>query len=74
MSFLATKKKPAPRGDEDGWIMPAARDSLMYFPMASLSGRERLYNLLEGKDDPGRRSTAQSYGLWGGGGREHGLC
>lgn len=35
-SFLPRKKKPAPAGDEEGWIIPAATAS-MYFSMASLS-------------------------------------
>lgn len=38
LAFLDTKKKPAPTGDEDGWIISAARYSGMDFSMASLSG------------------------------------
>lgn len=42
LSFFSTKKNPAPSGDEDGQIIPAAMESEMYFSMAPLSGRDRL--------------------------------
>jgi hypothetical protein len=60
LSFLETKKNPAPTGEEEGLMMPAERDSLMYFSMASLSGRDKLYRRLLGKGAPGRRSMGQS--------------
>lgn len=41
-SFLPTMKKPAPTGEVDGLVTPAASDSLMYFSMAARSGRDRL--------------------------------
>ncbi len=41
-SFLLTKKKTAPTGEEEGRMIPAARESWMYFSIASCSGRERL--------------------------------
>lgn len=62
-SFLPTKKNPAATGEDDGRIIPAASDSLMYFSIATCSGLDMLYNRLEGKGAPGRRSIAQSYGL-----------
>ena len=34
--FFPTKKKPATRGDEDGRIMPAVSESLIFLSMASL--------------------------------------
>lgn len=37
-SFFSTKKKPAPTREEEGWMRPAARDSVMYFSMTSRSG------------------------------------
>ena len=37
-SFLPTKKNPAPAGDEDGWMIPAVKDSERYFSVASVSG------------------------------------
>lgn len=36
-----TKKKPAPAGDNDGRMIPAASDSAMYLFMAPLSEGER---------------------------------
>lgn len=57
--FFFTKKNPAPSREEKGRIMPAAKDSWIYFSMASLSGRNRLNRRLEGKRVPGRRSIAQ---------------
>ena len=51
--FLETKKKPAPTGEEDGLISPAAKESLMYFSIANLSGLERLHKGLEGRVEPG---------------------
>jgi hypothetical protein len=61
LSFF-TKKNPAPTGEEDGVISPAARESWMYFSIASYSGQERLHNRLLGRGAPGWRSIAQSYG------------
>lgn len=40
-SFLDIKKNP-PSGDEDGLIMPAFKESGIYFSMASCSFTERL--------------------------------
>lgn len=65
-SFLLTKKNPAPAGDEDGRMRPAASTSSRYFCMASLSGAHSEYNLPRGGVVPGRRSMAQLYGRWGG--------
>lgn len=42
--FLSTKKNPAPKGDVDGQMMPAARESG--------SGLEMLYRQLVGKGAP----------------------
>lgn len=58
--FLFTKKNPAPTGDEGDLIRPAAKESVMYFCVASLSGLYRLYNLLDERGAPGRRSILQS--------------
>lgn len=65
LSFLSMKKKPTPRGEEDGQMIPATRDSKMYFSIASCSGLERLQSLLDGNGAPGNRSIAQSYGQCG---------
>ncbi len=59
-SFFPTKKNPAPAGEEEGRMSPAARESEIYFSMASLSGTESEYNLPLGGDIPGTRSMAQS--------------
>lgn len=40
---------PAPSGEDDGQIMPADKESLMYFSMVSLSNLDKLYNRLEGR-------------------------
>ena len=37
----AVTKNPAPAGEEEGWMNPEARESEIYFSMASLSGTER---------------------------------
>ncbi len=71
-SFLPTKKNPAPRGDEEGRIIPAASELLMYSSIATRSGLEMLYRRLRGNVDPGNRSMAQSYGRCGG--SERALC
>ncbi len=71
-SFLPMKKNPAPRGDEEGWIIPAASELLMYSSIATRSGLEMLYRRLRGNVDPGNRSMAQSYGRCGG--SESALC
>ena len=42
LSFLATKKKTAPSGEEEGRMIPESSDSEMYFSMASSSRAERL--------------------------------
>ncbi len=59
-SFFPTKKNPAPAGEEEGRMSPAARESEIYFSMASLSGTESEYNLPLGGDIPGTNSMAQS--------------
>ena len=40
LSFLPTKKKPAPAGDQEGWMIPAANEDL-YSSMACRSEAER---------------------------------
>lgn len=44
LSFLSTKKNPAPAGDEDGRMMPAARDdereAMSQYIKSSLGGEE----------------------------------
>lgn len=59
------KKNPAPTGEVEWRMIPAARES-MYFSILWRSGLVRLNRLLEGSRAPGRRSIAQSYGRWGG--------
>ncbi len=59
-SFFSTKNNPAPAGDEEGRMILAARESEIYFTMASLSGAEREYSLPLGGDVPGNKSIAQS--------------
>lgn len=66
MSFFSKKKKPAPTGEEEGRMGPAATESVVYFSMASRSGLDRLKSLLVGRGAPGSRSMAQSYSQWGG--------
>ncbi len=39
-SFFFTKKNPAPAGEEEGRMILAARESEIYFSMASLSRAE----------------------------------
>lgn len=46
--------------------LQAARDSRIYFSMASLLGQDRLYSRLVGSGAPERRLIAQSQGLWSG--------
>ena len=41
-SFFLTKKKTAPRGDDEGRMRPEAKESWMYVSIASFSGRDRL--------------------------------
>lgn len=65
-SFLLMKKKPAPRGEEEGLIIPTVGESQMYFSIASYTGQERLYNQLLGRGAPGWRLMAQSYSQWSG--------
>lgn len=45
----------------DGQIIPAVRESLMYFSIDSLSGQERLYNLLVGN---GAQDKAYAAVIW----------
>lgn len=52
-----------PRGVEEGRMMPAERESLIYFSMASLSVS---YNRLDGRVAPVNRLMVQSYGRSGG--------
>lgn len=40
-AFLATKKQPAPAGDDEGWINPSPKGSWMYCSIASVLGLER---------------------------------
>ena len=42
LSFFATKKNPAPRGEEEGQMIPEFRESVMYVSMLSHFGAERL--------------------------------
>ena len=72
-SFLLTKKNPAPTGDEDGRMIPAARDSPIYSSMDSRSGQERLNRQLLGRGDPGRRSIAHHHKGDEGASTGHGL-
>lgn len=58
--LFCQQRKTLPRDEEDGRMIPAAKDSEMYFSIASCFGLERLYNLLEGSGAPGSRSMAQS--------------
>lgn len=44
----------------EGQMMPAAKESVMYLSIASLSGLERLYNRRVGKGALGSRSIPQS--------------
>ncbi len=59
-SFFPTKKNPAPAGEEEGRMNLDARESEIYFSIASLSGTESEYNLPLGGDLPGSKSMAQS--------------
>lgn len=56
---IFTKKNPAPRGEQDGQIIPTTRDSVIYCSMASPSGHDTLYSRLEGRDAPVNKSMAQ---------------
>ena len=64
--ILPTKINPAPVGEEEGRMMPAARDSLRYLSIAAVSGRDSENRHPLGGVVPGWRSIAQSYGLYGG--------
>lgn len=57
-SFLPTKKNPAPDGEDDGQIIPAASKSWMSFSM-SCSETDRLKSQLLGSGTPGKRSIEQ---------------
>lgn len=59
-SFFPTKKNPAPTGEDEGQMKPAAKESCIYFSMVCRSEWERLYSLLVGSGALGRSSTAQS--------------
>ena len=49
LSFFPTKKNPAPAGNDDGRLIPAAKESLIYLSIALVSGADREKNrLLEG--------------------------
>ena len=61
-SFSPTKKNPAPAGDEERQIMLAARDSLKYLSIASVSGLDRENRRPLGGVVLDLRSIAQSYG------------
>lgn len=37
-----TKKEPAPKGDDEGWMIPAASESVTHLSMGSHSGLDRL--------------------------------
>lgn len=47
-SFFYTKKKAAPRGNEDGQISPAASDSPTYLSMLSCSGPDQVLGCTDG--------------------------
>ena len=64
LSFLSTKKKPAP-ADEDGRIKPAFSDVSMYSFIASLSGPETEYNRPFGMVDPGISRCPFIWSVWG---------
>lgn len=55
LSFFSTKKNPALRGEDEGQMIPAARESVIYSSIASLSGR-----WLVGNGAQERRSMVQS--------------
>lgn len=57
LSFLSTKKNPAPAGEEDNLMIPAASKGLS---IASLSGTDREYRQPQGGVVLGWRSMAQS--------------
>ena len=66
-SFFPTKKNPVPAGDEEERIMPAAKDSLKYFSITSVSGLDREKQAASGGGGvPDLRSIAQSYSRCGG--------
>jgi len=58
------KKKSAPTDNNEGRMMPAAKD-LMYVSTTSLSGADREKRRTLGGDVPGCRLIAQSYRRWG---------
>ncbi|XP_071063119.1 bile salt export pump [Pseudochaenichthys georgianus] len=41
LSFLPTKKNPAPAGDDEGRISPASKESLIYFSIDLVSGADK---------------------------------
>lgn len=61
-SFLPKKKNPAPAGEEKGLIISAARDSVMYWFIASRSLSDSKYRRPLCGVVAGSRSMAQSYG------------
>lgn len=60
LSFLLMKKRHAPAGDDDGLMIPAVREELMYLFIASLSGVERGYSRPLGGAALGNSSIVQS--------------
>ena len=65
-SFFPTKKNPAPAGDDEGRMSPAAKLSPMYLSIARRSGAEREKRRPLGGLVPARRLIMQSYTRWGG--------
>ena len=59
LSSFSTKA-PIPIGEEKGRMIPAAKESWMYYSIASLSGAEREYRCPLGGNVPGNKSIAQS--------------
>lgn len=66
LSFLQTKKNPAPAAEDESQIIPTSSEFLMYSCMAEVSGGDKEYNRPLGGEVPDNRSIAQSYGWWGG--------
>lgn len=54
LSFFSTKKKPVPMGKDEGHMMPAARQTLMY--TSWLLSLDRRNHQLVGNEAPGKRS------------------
>lgn len=62
LSFLQTKKNPAPTGEDESQIIPASSEFLMYSCMAEVSDGDKEYNRPLGGEVPDNRSIAQSCG------------